>query len=86
MPGVEHVIEYHVLTAGSCWGGIVDETPVRLETGDVILERNAESVLGMFTQDITQSISFIASTTVTVTHTPTGRIDLTVSGELAASL
>ena len=37
MPGVEHVIEYHVLTAGSCWGGIVDETPVRLETGDVIV-------------------------------------------------
>jgi AraC-like DNA-binding protein len=37
MPGVEHVIEYHVLTAGSCWGGIVDDTPVRLETGDVIV-------------------------------------------------
>jgi AraC-like DNA-binding protein len=37
MPGVEHVIEYHVVTAGSCWGGIVDETPVRLETGDVIV-------------------------------------------------
>jgi AraC-like DNA-binding protein len=37
MPGVEHVIEYHVITAGSCWGGIVDETPVRLETGDVIV-------------------------------------------------
>ena len=37
MPGVEHVIEYHVLTAGSCWGGIIDDTPVRLETGDVIV-------------------------------------------------
>jgi AraC-like DNA-binding protein len=37
MPGVEHVIEYHVITAGSCWGGIVDETPIRLETGDVIV-------------------------------------------------
>jgi AraC-like DNA-binding protein len=37
MPGVEHVIEYHVITAGSCWGGIVDETPVRLETGDIIV-------------------------------------------------
>jgi AraC-like DNA-binding protein len=37
MPGVEHVIEYHVITAGACWGGIVDETPVRLETGDVIV-------------------------------------------------
>ena len=37
MPGVEHVIEYHVITSGSCWGGIVDESPFRLETGDVIV-------------------------------------------------
>jgi AraC-like DNA-binding protein len=37
MPGVEHVIEYHVITAGSCWGGVVDEAPVRLETGDIIV-------------------------------------------------
>jgi AraC-like DNA-binding protein len=37
MPGVEHVIEYHVITAGSCWGGIVDERSQRLQTGDVIV-------------------------------------------------
>ncbi|MEO8181979.1 MAG: AraC family transcriptional regulator [Deltaproteobacteria bacterium] len=37
MPGVQHVIEYHVVTAGSCWGGVVGETPLRLETGDVIV-------------------------------------------------
>lgn len=37
MPGMEHVIEYHVLTAGSCWGGIVDDAPVRLEAGDEIV-------------------------------------------------
>jgi len=37
MPGVEHVIEYHVITAGSCWGGIIDDPPVRLETGDIIV-------------------------------------------------
>jgi AraC-like DNA-binding protein len=36
LPGAEHVIEYHVVTRGSCWGGIVGEAPVRLETGDVI--------------------------------------------------
>ena len=36
MPGVEHVIDYHVITAGSCWGGLIGEEPVRLETGDVI--------------------------------------------------
>jgi AraC-like DNA-binding protein len=37
MPGVEHVIEYHVIAAGSCWGGIVDEPAVRLQTGDIIV-------------------------------------------------
>ena len=37
VPGVEHVIEYHVLTSGSCWGGVVGETPVRLKAGDVIV-------------------------------------------------
>ncbi len=37
MPGVDHVIEYHVMKRGSAWGGIVGEEPVRLETGDVIV-------------------------------------------------
>jgi len=37
MPGVEHVIEYHVITRGSCWGGLVDEPAIRLEAGDVIV-------------------------------------------------
>src|SRR4051794_10049777 len=34
MPGVEHVIEYHVITAGSCWGGLPGEPAIRLEAGD----------------------------------------------------
>lgn len=37
MPGVEHVIEYHIITRGSCWGGLVDEPAVRLQAGDVIV-------------------------------------------------
>jgi AraC-like DNA-binding protein len=37
MPDSEHVMEYHVVTRGSCWGAIAGEAPVRLETGDVIL-------------------------------------------------
>jgi AraC-like DNA-binding protein len=38
MPNAEHVIEYHVVTAGRCWASIVgdDAPPVRLETGDVV--------------------------------------------------
>jgi AraC-like DNA-binding protein len=37
MPGVDHVIEYHVVTSGSCWGGLVDEPAVHLESGDVLV-------------------------------------------------
>ncbi|MDX2051791.1 MAG: AraC family transcriptional regulator [Polyangiaceae bacterium] len=37
MPGAEHVIEYHVVTRGSCWGGLLDQPPVLLEAGDVIV-------------------------------------------------
>jgi len=37
MPDSEHVMEYHVITRGSCWGAIVGEPPVRLESGDIIL-------------------------------------------------
>jgi len=37
MTGVEHVMEYHVITAGSCWGGLPGEEQVRLDAGDVIV-------------------------------------------------
>ncbi len=37
LPGVEHVIEYHVVTAGSCWGGLLDEPALRLDAGDIIV-------------------------------------------------
>jgi AraC-like DNA-binding protein len=37
MPGAEHVMEYHVITRGSCWGAIVGESPVRLGAGDIVL-------------------------------------------------
>ena len=37
MPGAEHMIEFHGIVKGSCWGAIAGESPVRLESGDVIL-------------------------------------------------
>jgi AraC-like DNA-binding protein len=37
MPGSQQVFEYHAVTQGVCWGGIVGEEAVRLEAGDVIL-------------------------------------------------
>src|SRR6478609_2444448 len=43
MPGVDHVIEYHVVTSGSCWGGLVDEPSVKLEAGDIIVFPQGDS-------------------------------------------
>jgi AraC-like DNA-binding protein len=37
MPGAEHMIEFHGVVSGSCWGAIAGESPIRLEAGDVIL-------------------------------------------------
>jgi AraC-like DNA-binding protein len=37
MPGADHVIEYHVVTAGECWATVAGEPPRRLGSGDVVL-------------------------------------------------
>jgi AraC-like DNA-binding protein len=36
MPHAQHVLEFHVLTRGACWGGVVGEPPIRLQAGDVL--------------------------------------------------
>ena len=38
MPDAEHVIEYHVITSGSCWASVVgsDIAPVQLKAGDAV--------------------------------------------------
>jgi AraC-like DNA-binding protein len=37
LPEAEHLISYHILTSGSCWGGLCGEDPVRLNAGDAIV-------------------------------------------------
>jgi AraC-like DNA-binding protein len=37
LPGSEHVLEYHVVISGTCWGAAVGEPPVRLMAGDILL-------------------------------------------------
>jgi AraC-like DNA-binding protein len=36
MPRAQHVIEFHVVTRGACWGGIVGEPPLHLQAGEVL--------------------------------------------------
>ena len=37
MPGVEHVMEFHVITKGSGWAAVLGEAPVRLAAGDIVM-------------------------------------------------
>jgi hypothetical protein len=37
LPEAEHVIAYHVVTAGTCWGGLIDEPALKLQAGDIIV-------------------------------------------------
>jgi AraC-like DNA-binding protein len=37
LPGVQHLISYHAITSGSCFGGVLGGEPIRLEAGDVIV-------------------------------------------------
>jgi AraC-like DNA-binding protein len=37
LPGAEHLISYHILTEGRCYGGLIGEAPVELVAGDVIV-------------------------------------------------
>ena len=37
MPNAGYLIEYHVVTRGSCWAGLIDEEPVQLQAGDIIV-------------------------------------------------
>jgi len=42
-PGAEHLISYHVVTHGDCWGGLIGEPPVRLSAGDIIVFPRGEA-------------------------------------------
>lgn len=37
MPQAKHVIEYHVVTRGRCWAGLVNEPQIRMEAGDILI-------------------------------------------------
>jgi AraC-like DNA-binding protein len=37
LPRAQHVISYHVVTEGSCWGGVLAGPTVRLRAGDILV-------------------------------------------------
>jgi AraC-like DNA-binding protein len=36
-PAAEHLISYHILTSGTCWGGVAGEEQVLMQPGDAIM-------------------------------------------------
>lgn len=45
MPGAEHLISYHILTEGRCYGGLAGEEQVELVAGDVIVFPHGDAYL-----------------------------------------
>jgi AraC-like DNA-binding protein len=37
LPGAQQIVSYHIVTEGSCWGGMPGEPAVELHAGDVLL-------------------------------------------------
>ena len=37
LPRVQHVVSYHVITAGRCWCHMTGQPPLQLESGDVLV-------------------------------------------------
>ena len=37
LPGAEHLISYHVVTQGRCFGSLIDGPPIAVEAGEVIV-------------------------------------------------
>jgi AraC-like DNA-binding protein len=37
LPHSQHMVSYHILTRGACWGGLRDMTPERFDAGDVLV-------------------------------------------------
>jgi AraC-like DNA-binding protein len=37
LPGAQQIVSYHIVTQGTCWGGLVGGQPVRLAAGDILL-------------------------------------------------
>jgi AraC-like DNA-binding protein len=37
LPPAQHVVSYHIVTEGACWGALLGGPPVRLEAGDILV-------------------------------------------------
>lgn len=62
-PASEHVISYHILTSGSCWGGVAGDEQVFMQPGDAIVFPHGDS-------NLLSSVQSRVADALTVTSTP----------------
>jgi AraC-like DNA-binding protein len=62
LPGAEHLISYHILTEGRCYGGLVGEPLVELLPGDAILFPHGDAYVMSSDPDGRVSRSLTANT------------------------
>jgi AraC-like DNA-binding protein len=51
-PRAQHVISYHVVTDGTCWGGLPGETPLSLAAGDVLVLPHGDPYVMSIARDL----------------------------------
>src|SRR3954452_4103596 len=51
LPEAEHVMAYHIVTAGSCWMGRLGDEQVQLQPGDAILFPQGDAHLASSQQE-----------------------------------
>ena len=63
LPDAQHLISYHILTEGRCWGGVVGEEMVELVPGDVILFPQGDPHIIASTPHPTSEVVHVTSST-----------------------
>ena len=63
MPAAEHLISYHILMEGRCYGGLLDEEPVQLAPGDVIVFPHGDAHV-MSSERMVRGGPYVHSTTI----------------------
>jgi AraC-like DNA-binding protein len=54
LPTAQHVVSYHVVVRGSGWGALRGGTPVRLETGDVVVFPHGDPYVLSITRGVSE--------------------------------
>ncbi len=61
-PAAEHLISYHILTSGSCWGGVADQQQVLMQPGDAIVFPQGDANLLSSNQNSTADATTVDAT------------------------